>query len=56
MIAVCDPTYPAYIDTNVIAGRCGTWQEEKGQWSDVVYLPCVKENEFTPELPERMQI
>lgn len=53
VIAVCDPTYPAYIDTNVIAGRCGTWQEEKGQWSDVVYLPCVKENEFTPELPER---
>lgn len=53
MIAVCDPTYPAYIDTNVIAGRCGTWQEEKGQWSDVVYLPCVKKNEFTPELPER---
>ena len=53
VIAVCDPTYPAYIDTNVIAGRCGTWQEEKGQWNDVVYLPCVKENEFTPELPER---
>lgn len=51
-IAVCDPTYPAYIDTNVIAGRCGSWLENEKVWSDVIYLPCVKENDFAPELPE----
>lgn len=51
VIAVCDPTYPAYVDSNVVYGRCGEYDAKKGQWGRVIYLPCVKENGFVPELP-----
>lgn len=50
-IGVTDPVYPVYIDSNVMAGRTGTW--ENGTWSDVVYIPCTAENQFIPELPSR---
>ncbi len=52
-IAVCDPVYPVYVDSNVMAGRCGTYDKEKERWSDVVYMPCTAENDFTPSLPSR---
>ena len=51
-IAVCDPVYPVYVDTNVMAGRAGTYDEGTGNWSDVIYMPCTAENGFAPELPE----
>lgn len=51
VVAVCDPVYPVYVDTNVMAGRAGTYDEEKG-WSKIVYLPCREENNFIPELPK----
>ena len=51
-IAVCDPVYPVYVDTNVMAGRAGTYDARKGTWSDVIYMPCLEENDFVPELPE----
>lgn len=51
-IAVCDPVYPVYVDSNVMAGRTGEYDEEKGTWSRVIYLPCTKENGFVPELPK----
>ena len=51
-IAVCDPVYPVYVDSNVMAGRTGTYQPEQGRWSDVIYMPCTKENNFAPELPK----
>lgn len=50
-IGVTNPVYPVYIDSNVMAGRTGTW--ENGTWSDVVYIPCTAENQFIPELPSR---
>jgi len=50
-VAVCDPVYPVYVDSNVIAGRTGTLNED-GRWSHVTYLPCTAENNFTPELPK----
>ncbi len=50
-IGVTDPVYPVYIDSNVMSGRTGTW--ENGTWSDVVYIPCTAENQFVPELPSR---
>ncbi|MDH6534019.1 LL-diaminopimelate aminotransferase [Parabacteroides sp. 52] len=50
-IGVTDPVYPAYIDSNVMAGRTGVLEE--GKWSDVVYIPCTEENNFVPELPQR---
>ena len=50
-IGVTDPVYPVYIDSNVMSGRTGTW--ENGIWSDVVYIPCTAKNQFVPELPSR---
>ncbi len=50
-IAVTDPVYPVYVDTNVMAGRSGTLGD--GKWSNIVYLPCTAENNFQPELPEK---
>ena len=51
-IAVCDPVYPVYVDTNVMAGRTGTYNKETETWSDVIYMPCTADNNFAPELPK----
>jgi len=51
-IAVTDPIYPVYIDSNVMIGRAGT-KGEDGRWSNVIYLPCTAENGFVPELPKQ---
>ncbi len=51
-IAVCDPVYPVYVDSNVMAGRAGEYDPVSGTWSNVIYLPCVRENNFIPELPK----
>ena len=51
-IAVCDPVYPVYVDTNVMAGRTGTYNPTTEQWSDVIYMPCTAGNGFAPELPK----
>ncbi|MCD7863397.1 MAG: LL-diaminopimelate aminotransferase [Lachnospiraceae bacterium] len=51
-IAVCDPVYPVYVDSNVMAGRTGTYDAATGIWSDVIYMPCTMENNFSPELPK----
>lgn len=53
VIAVCDPVYPVYVDSNVMAGRTGTFDEASGQWSDVVYMPCTSDNAFAPEIPTK---
>lgn len=51
-IAVCDPVYPVYVDTNVMAGRTGTYDPTTEMWSDIIYMPCLAENDFAPELPK----
>lgn len=51
-IAVCDPVYPVYVDSNVMAGRTGTYDGTTGLWSDVIYMPCSAENGFAPEFPK----
>lgn len=51
-IAVCDPVYPVYVDSNVMAGRTGTYDSKTETWSDVIYMPCTAENDFAPELPK----
>lgn len=51
-IAVCDPVYPVYVDTNAMAGRTGTYDPSTEKWSDVIYMPCTKESNFAPELPK----
>ena len=51
VIALTDPVYPVYEDSNAMAGRGGV--HENGRWSRIVYLPCTKENNFHPALPEK---
>ena len=51
-IAVCDPVYPVYVDTNVMAGRTGTYDPSTETWSDVIYMPCTAENDFVPDFPK----
>lgn len=50
-IAVCDPVYPVYVDSNVMAGRAGDYDAAKQIWSNVIYMPCTAENGFAPEFP-----
>ena len=50
-IGVTDPIYPVYIDSNVMCGRAGVLED--GRWSNVVYLPCLSENDFIPAIPDR---
>lgn len=50
-IAVCDPVYPVYVDTNVMAGRTGEYNYETGRWSNVIYMSCTEENNFAPSIP-----
>lgn len=50
-IAVTDPVYPVYVDTNVMAGRAGNLQVD-GCWSNIVYMPVNAENNFVPDLPK----
>ena len=50
-VAVCDPVYPVYVDTNAMAGRAGDFID--GRWSQLIYMNCVEENGFLPSLPEK---
>lgn len=51
-VAVCDPVYPVYVDSNVMAGRAGDYSPETGRWSNFVSLPCTAQNGFIPEPPK----
>ncbi len=51
-IAVCDPVYPVYVDSNVMAGRTGTYDPKTETWSDVIYMPCTADNDFVPAFPK----
>ena len=51
-VAITDPVYPVYLDTNVMSGRSGKYNEEKGTYENIVYLPVTAENDFKPELPK----
>ena len=51
-IAVCDPVYPVYVDTNAMEGRTGTYDKATEKWTNVIYMPCTAETNFAPELPQ----
>ncbi len=51
-IAVAEPAYPVYVDSNVLSGRGGEFKN--GQWSNIIYLECKPENNFCPSLPEEV--
>lgn len=53
-IAVCDPVYPVYVDTNVMAGRAGNYQPETEMYDNVIYMPCTAKTGFAPELPKEI--
>ena len=53
-IAVCDPVYPVYVDSNVMAGRAGTYDAATGRFSNVIYMPCTAQNGFAPDLPQEV--
>lgn len=50
-VAVTDPIYPVYIDSNVMAGRAGVLKD--GHWTSINYMPCTADNGFVPQIPER---
>ena len=51
-IAITDPVYPVYLDTNVMSGRSGKYNKETGKYENIVYMPATAENNFIPELPK----
>lgn len=53
-IAVGDPVYPVYVDSNAMAGRAGDYNTATGTWSNVIYMPCKEENNFAPQLPSEV--
>ncbi len=53
-IAVCDPVYPVYVDSNVMAGRAGEYDSVKELFSDVIYMPCDASNCFVPDFPKEV--
>ena len=50
-IGVTDPIYPVYIDSNAMCGRAGDLTD--GKWTNIVYMPCTKENNFVPQIPDK---
>lgn len=50
VVAVTDPVYPVYVDSNAMAGRAG--EPGPDGWSRLVYLPCTRENDFVPDFPK----
>ncbi|OBZ16702.1 LL-diaminopimelate aminotransferase [Bacillus sp. FJAT-26390] len=53
IVAVQDPVYPVYVDTNVMAGRSGKYNQETKRYENISYLECTAENNFKPSLPDR---
>lgn len=51
-VAITDPVYPVYLDTNVMAGRSGKYDKESGKYKNIVYIPATSENNFVPQLPK----
>lgn len=50
-VAVCDPVYPVYVDTNAMAGRAGEYDQDAQAWTNIYYMPTTAENDFVPALP-----
>ena len=53
VVAITDPVYPVYLDTNIMAGRAGEYNDKEEQYENIVYLPATAENNFVPELPNK---
>lgn len=53
-VAITDPVYPVYLDTNVMAGRSGHFNETTGKFENIIYIPATSENNFIPEFPKEV--
>ncbi len=51
-VAVCDPVYPVYVDTNAMAGRAGNYNPQTGKWDNLIYVPGTADNGFVPDVPD----
>ena len=54
VVAITDPVYPVYLDTNVMAGRSGEYNEKTGMYENIIYIPATAENNFVPEFPKKV--
>lgn len=54
IVAITDPVYPVYLDTNVMAGRSGNYNSENGVYENIIYIPATAENNFTPQFPKKV--
>ena len=54
IVAITDPVYPVYLDTNVMAGRSGEYNEKTGMYENIIYIPATAENNFVPEFPKKV--
>ena len=53
-VAITDPVYPVYLDTNIMSGRTGKYNKKTGKYEGIIYIPCTAENNFVPELPKEV--
>ena len=53
-VAITDPVYPVYLDTNVMAGRSGNYNTESGVYENIIYIPATAENNFIPQFPKKV--
>ena len=53
VVAVGDPVYPVYVDTNAMAGRAGDYDAKAEKWTNLIYMPSLEENGFAPQIPEK---
>ncbi len=53
-VAITDPVYPVYLDTNTMSGRSGKFNEETGKYENIIYMPCTSENNFEPSFPSEV--
>jgi LL-diaminopimelate aminotransferase len=54
IVAITDPVYPVYLDTNVMAGRSGKYNKENGEYEKIIYMPATAENGFIPSFPKQV--
>lgn len=53
-VAITDPVYPVYLDTNIMSGRAGKFNEKTGKYENIIYMPCTAENNFEPSFPSEV--
>ena len=54
IVAITDPVYPVYLDTNVMAGRSGKYDAQNGEYEKIIYMPVIESNGFVPSFPEKV--